>query len=241
MMSDAEVGKTTAEDRLGMDEEQWARFQAYTRGFGEQDAYGIDVSLLRANLRLAPGERIYKMLEGLALLGRNAVSDLQTGWSSLLLSLHRHQVRFVLIGGVAMRLHGAAHLTDDVDLLYARDLDNLRALAEALAPLHPRLRGADPDLPFRWDLRTLRAGLNFTFDTDAGAVDLLGEVPGIDSFEGVWERADEMELLGTTVRIASLPDLIAMKRAAGRPKDELHLRELERLRALLEIGEKGDA
>jgi predicted nucleotidyltransferase len=240
-MSDSTAGRTTPEDRLGMDEEQWARFQAYTHGFGEQDAYGIDVSLLRENLRLTPSQRIDKMLRGLALFRSDAMSDLQPSWSSLLVALQRHAVRFILIGGVAMRGHGSSHLTDDVDLYYARDPDNLAALAEALAPLHPRLRGADPDLPFRWDLRTLRAGLNFTFDTDAGAVDLLGEVPGVDSFEGVWERSDEMELLGTAVRIASLSDLIAMKRAAGRPKDELHLRELERLRALLESDETSDS
>jgi predicted nucleotidyltransferase len=240
-MSDPTAGRAAPEDRLGMDEEQWARFQAYTHGFGEQDEYGIDVSLLRANLGLTPSQRIDKMLRGLVLFRSDAMTDLQPGWSSLLLALQRHAVRFVLIGGVAMRCHGSSLLTDDVDLYYAREPDNLAALAEALAPLHPRLRGADPDLPFRWDLRTLRAGLNFTFDTDAGAVDLLGEVPGVDSFEGVWERSQEMELLGTAARIASLADLMAMKRAAGRPKDELHLRELERLHTLQENDEASDA
>ncbi len=240
-MSDAEAKKTTAEDRLGMSEEQRARFQAYTRGFGEQDACRIDVSLLRGNLRLTPGERIDRMLTGLALLERNGMSDLQAGWSSLLLSLRRRQVRLVLIGGVAMRVHGASHLTDDVELLYAREPDNLAALVEALAPPHPRLKGARPDLWTHWDLRTLRAGLNLAFDTDAGAIDLLGDVPGVDSFNGVWERSTEIELLGTEVRVASLPELMAKKRAAGRPKDELHLRELERLSALQESDESSGA
>lgn len=55
------------EDRLGMTEEQWERFQAYTQGFGEQDENGVDVSLLRANLRLTPTERVEKLLRGLAL------------------------------------------------------------------------------------------------------------------------------------------------------------------------------
>ena len=45
------------EDHLGMTDEQWAQFQAYTRGYGEQDANGIDISLLRANLKLTPTER----------------------------------------------------------------------------------------------------------------------------------------------------------------------------------------
>jgi hypothetical protein len=49
------------EDRLGMTEEQWAQFQAYTRGYGDQDENGIDLSLLRANLRLTPTERWEKM------------------------------------------------------------------------------------------------------------------------------------------------------------------------------------
>jgi len=49
--------------------------------------------------------------------------------------------------------------------------------------LKPRLRGTPPDLPFLWDARTLRAGLNFTLDTDLGPIDLLGEVSGIGQYE----------------------------------------------------------
>jgi hypothetical protein len=48
------------EDRLGLTEEQWAQFQAYTRGYGEQDENGVDVSLLRENLKLTPTQRIEK-------------------------------------------------------------------------------------------------------------------------------------------------------------------------------------
>jgi hypothetical protein len=50
-----------SEDRLGMTEEQWVRFQAYTRGYGEQDENGIDLSLLRANLRLTPAQRLERL------------------------------------------------------------------------------------------------------------------------------------------------------------------------------------
>ena len=116
---------------------------------------------------------------------------------------------------------------------YARDAANLAALAEALAPFHPRLRGVPEDLPFRWDAWTLRGGTNFTLITDAGELDLLGYAAGAESFEALWERATETELFGVPVRVASLDDLIAMKRAAGRPKDQAHLLELESLRNLL--------
>lgn len=51
----------TEEDRLGMTEEQWARFQTYTHGFGEQSESGVDISLLRENLRLTPTERLRRL------------------------------------------------------------------------------------------------------------------------------------------------------------------------------------
>ena len=44
-------------NELGMTPEQWEAFQKYTRGFGEQDDYGVDLSLLRENLRMTPTER----------------------------------------------------------------------------------------------------------------------------------------------------------------------------------------
>ena len=57
------------EDRLGMTQQQWEQFQAYLRAhrFGEQDENGIDLSLLRANLKLTPTERVEKMRRSLAL------------------------------------------------------------------------------------------------------------------------------------------------------------------------------
>lgn len=56
------------EDRLGMTDEQWEAFQKYTHGFGEQDENGVDVSLLRENLKLTPTERVQRMLKGLELV-----------------------------------------------------------------------------------------------------------------------------------------------------------------------------
>jgi len=50
------------EDRPGMTDEQWERFQEYTRGHGEQDDNGVDLSLLRENLKLTPTERLKKLL-----------------------------------------------------------------------------------------------------------------------------------------------------------------------------------
>jgi predicted nucleotidyltransferase len=224
------------EDRLGMTEEQWQRFQAYTHGFGEQDENGVDISLLRENLKLTPHQRVLKLLPMLGLYRRPFAMESAPDFRLLLGALHAHHVRFVLIGGLAMIAQGSDAVTRDVDVCYARDMDNLTALARALAPFHPHLRGADENLPFRWDARTLRSGLNFTLSTDAGEIDLLGEAAGAQSFEALWNHAQEMELFGVPVQVASIEHLIAMKRAAGRPKDQVHLMELERLRTLLSEG-----
>ncbi len=231
-MSEPPLPTAEPEDHLGMTDEQWAWFQAHTRGFGEQDENGVDVSLLRENLRLTPSQRVEKLVPTLALDRRFRTHQPEMDFRALLAALRAGNVRFLLIGGLAMISHGSDYFTRDIDVYYARDAENLGALANALAPLHPRLRGAPEDLPFVLDARTLRSGANFTLVTDAGDIDLLGDVAGAASFNALWERASEMDLLGVPVRVASLDDLILMKRAAGRPKDQVHLMELERLRSL---------
>lgn len=155
-------------------------------------------------------------------------------FQEILEAFRQHNVRAVLIGGVAMRLHGSAHITDDVDFCYGRDADNLAALVAALAPSRPKLRGSPEGLPFFWDVRTLKNVLNLTLTTDIGILDLLGEAPGVTSFDELWTRSVEMEAHGIPIRVASLDDLIAMKRAANRPKDQAHLMELLALKRLTE-------
>ena len=72
--------------------------------------------------------------------------------------LARHEVRYVLIGGLAAITHGAGLVTQDVDICYARDQENLERLADALREVHADLRGAEPGLPFRLDAKTLERG-----------------------------------------------------------------------------------
>ncbi len=231
MNTQDQVKQETTEDRLGMTDEQWAQWQSYTRGYGEQDENGVDVSLLRQNLRLSPWDRLAKLQRELAFFkedGMEASNDFQR----VIEALDAAGVRFVIIGGIAMRLQGAAHMTDDIDFAFARDPQSLASLVAALAPYHPRLRDVPPGLPFFWDVRTLKTSINLTLETDLGNVDLLGDPAGIASFEDLWREATVIDRQGVQVRIASVEALIAMKRAAGRPKDQGHLLELERLRKL---------
>lgn len=141
-----------------------------------------------------------------------------------------HGVRFVLIGGFAGSLRGSPIITGDVDVCYARDDDNLERLAEALRSLDARLRGAPPDVPFQLDARTLRAGDHFTFSTSAGAFDILGTPSGTKGFPDLDADATDEVVDGVTVRVASIEDLIRMKRASGRTKDRIALEWLSAVR-----------
>jgi len=147
----------------------------------------------------------------------------------ILQRLHAEGADFVVIGGMAMVSHGSAFVTNDLDLCHRRTAENLGRIVRALAPLHPRLRGAPADLPFLFDEATLRAGLNFTFVTDAGNVDLLGEVKGVGGYDEVRAEAIAMDIEGQSTLVMGLEQLIAAKRASRRRKDLLHLDELEEI------------
>jgi hypothetical protein len=152
-------------------------------------------------------------------------------------------VKYVLIGGQAAVISGAPLFTFDFDACYARDTDNLRRLAAALRDLHARLRVAKmsdeeaEDLPFHIDETTLGSGLNFTFQTRAGAVDVLGLPAGVSGYEELIANAVAREIGGQVVQVASIRDLISMKQASGREKD---LFALPTLLALLDRLDESD-
>ena len=152
--------------------------------------------------------------------------------------LARHEVRYVLVGGLAAITHGSSLVTVDVDICYARDRPNLERLAAALLEVHADLRGAEPGLPFRLDARTLERGDSFTFTTDLGAIDILGTPTGTDGYDDLARTADTLELFGHDVLVASVDDLIRMKRAAGRTKDLLAVEELAALRDELDAADR---
>ena len=160
------------------------------------------------------------------------------GAKEIIDALDTERVEYVTIGGVAAVAHGSATATFDLDLCYARDDLNLERLVHALVPLHPCLRGADAGLPFVFDMRTLRNGMNFTLSTDVYDLDLLGEVTGVGNFDKVCAESEKVLIYGREHRILGLDALIRAKKAAGRPKDLNALPELE---ALLELKRRAGA
>ncbi|HWP98906.1 MAG TPA: hypothetical protein VNK92_00415 [Vicinamibacterales bacterium] len=150
-----------------------------------------------------------------------------TDFPALLRALAAAGVRFIVVGGAAAAAHGSARLTLDLDVVYERSPDNLARIVDGLAPHRPYLRGAPPGLPFRWDVDTLARGLNFTLQTDLGALDLLGEIAGGGRYDDLLPDTVAVQVFGIECRVLSLERLIAVKRAAGRPRDLEAIAELE--------------
>ena len=160
---------------------------------------------------------------------------MRRSYEVVITALAKAQVEFVVVGGISAVLQGAPIITEDLDLCYRRHPENLVRLAKALAPFSPRLRGLPPELPAVFDERTLQFGTNFTLSLGEENVDLLAEMSGIGGYEQIRSQANEMIVGGERVLVLSLPQLIATKQAANRPKDQA---TLPLLRATLELQQK---
>jgi hypothetical protein len=152
-------------------------------------------------------------------------------------ALNRHGVEYVLIGGLAVSLHGIERATMDIDISVAMTPENLAALvalAKAL-DMRPALPVAldslaDPDLLRRWhDERHLEAFALQAPDLAGVTLDVL-LFPPVD-FTAMHTRAVTFDILGTPVVVASIDDLVALKEAVGRPIDRADIDHLRRLAA----------
>ena len=150
-------------------------------------------------------------------------------------------VDFVVIGGIAAVLHGSPRLTFDLDICYATDRANLRALGQVLDALGARPRGITDDLPFAADERTLGNVELLTLTTDAGDLDVLARPAGAPRYDALRRGAARYAVGGTVVNVASIDDLIAMKSVAGRAKDLADIEELEAIKRLERARRSGAA
>lgn len=146
---------------------------------------------------------------------------------ALLGSLHDHDVRYVLIGGVAVGAHGYIRATVDADIVPDPDPDNLRRLGNALVSINATLP-LSGDAPFRHAQHgpALLRSRNITLATRFGDLDIIQWADGVPSFAALDDRALDSALLGVPVRVCALGDLRAMKQAAGRTVDRLDLENL---------------
>jgi predicted nucleotidyltransferase len=150
--------------------------------------------------------------------------------ATLVHALIEGKVDFVIIGGVAVVLQAMPRFTKDLDICYSTAQDNLDALGGVLVALKARLRGIPEEVPFVPDGRTLRQTQIVCLTTPMGDIDLLVNPEGAPTYKTLRRRADVMDLGGHNVRIASIEDMLAMKRAAGRPQDLTDIESLEAAR-----------
>jgi hypothetical protein len=154
-------------------------------------------------------------------------------------ALDAEGVRYVVIGGAALGFQGSAYRTEDIDIVYARDEENIERLVTVLRAIKPRLRvEGEPDgLPFVVDARTIANGGNFTLQTDLGDLDIMATIAGLGDYENVVRYADQLKLIDSarSTPVLSLDGLIIAKRASNRPKDLIVLPEIETLRELRDI------
>jgi hypothetical protein len=141
-----------------------------------------------------------------------------------------HGVQFVIIGGVAARLHDTGHATIDIDICPSADAANLSKLADALQALGARLRvEGDPDgVEFDPHPDTLGQLAMMTLITEHGPLDLCFTPAGFpEGYPALTEHASTIVVGAVDLPVASLEDVVVSKRAAGRPKDIVALPPLE--------------
>ena len=158
-------------------------------------------------------------------------------------ALNEAGVRYVVVGGLAVVLQGHARLTADVDLMV--DLDESQALKLIDALVRLGLKPRAPVSPRDFANRSIREswirerGMQVFSMSDPSnpmrVVDLFVEHPM--PFEDLWSRSRIFTLEDTTVRVASIPDLIYLKRLAGRPQD---LSDIENLEAIQKVSQEGE-
>jgi hypothetical protein len=142
----------------------------------------------------------------------------------ILAALNRHQVDYVLIGGVAMQAHGHVRTTQDLDVIAAWTPQNTARLAAALRDLDARLRGVDADLLGIDvdDPEQLYAAGNLLMETRFGDFDVFAveQTPGAPrSYEQLRDRAIPIQFRDLTVLVVHPEDMIRMKTAASSFRD----------------------
>jgi hypothetical protein len=158
----------------------------------------------------------------------------------ILKRLSDHGVDFVLIGSFAAMGHGSPIVTQDVDVCAPLVRPNLDQIIGALRDLNPYFRfRAGQKLRLYDDPARLVGFKNIYLETDWGVLDILGDLPGVGPFEQIARTAETIDFGGFTCRMLDLDTLIAAKRAAGRPKDLVHLRHLEALKKLRDARDQG--
>ena len=155
------------------------------------------------------------------------MNDAPLRLNALLKRLVEADVRFVLIGGLAVGAWGYVRGTKDLDVVPDPAAENLEKLAALLQELDGKVEVEDGLLTADAISIFLRTGDRALVATELGPIDVLQGMPQIPSFAVLDDKATDVEISGLRVRVCSLEHLLEMKRASERPRDRDDLEALE--------------
>jgi len=158
----------------------------------------------------------------------------------IIATLNDHDVLFVVIGGLAAIAQGSPFPTEDVDITPEESRTNLQRLSDALRSLDARIRtdGVPEGLPFDHDGELLGAAGVWNLVTPYGWIDISIRPSGTNGFQDLISSAVDLEVMGVSVRVASLADVIRSKQAANRDKDQRVLPTLREILATRDLDTK---
>jgi predicted nucleotidyltransferase len=149
-------------------------------------------------------------------------------FDELLRRLVLADVRFVLIGGFAGNAWGVLRGTRDLDIVVDPEQENLARLAVLAVEADGRVQAREAFLSSRFSIAAaLARGERVEIETTLGSLDVVQGLSGVPAYEDLRERAEDVEIMGVTIAVCSLADLVAMKRAAGRTRDLADLEDLD--------------
>jgi predicted nucleotidyltransferase len=151
-------------------------------------------------------------------------------FDQILRRLTEAEVRFVVVGGLALGAWGVVRGTKDVDIVVASDPENLKRVAGVAVEIHGHVQTGESFVSSQPSIAgQLASGDQVAIETDLGRLDVVQGLDGVPSYDELHARSTKAEIFGVVVAVCSVEDLKAMKQAAGRTRDQADLEDLEAL------------
>jgi predicted nucleotidyltransferase len=152
----------------------------------------------------------------------------QPAFDQLLRRLSEAGVDFVLVGGLAVNAWGVVRGTKDVDIVVAPDPENFKRLAGVAVGARGHVQKGDAFLSTPSSIAAeVASGKRVAIETELGLLDIVQGLDGVPPYAELRESATDTEILGVKVAVCSVASLRAMKHAAGRPRDQVDLDDLD--------------
>ena len=192
------------------------------------EEYGCDMSVVEANLRLAPAQRLRQHDRSLrmALDLRGSASASAGTEETLLDRLVTRGVQFVVVGDSAAAAHGGPLLSQCLAICCSFSPGNLARLGEAIQDLHPTDRRTFDPLPDKWARHASEALTDLWLTTDYGSLDCFSALAGVGGYEAVQTASVQVEVTAGACRALGLSALIRAAEEANTSRDAYIVTEL---------------